>query len=124
VSPSRCGNTGIHRRRTIARHAQQIADGNVRYALADFHHFADAFVAGNERRSWLHGPIPLRGVEVGVADPGGDQPDQRLAGTRRRPFHFLDLKVGSEFRYNCCVHRRHWRFSLVVRALEDFALLA
>src|SRR6185312_10631295 len=62
--------------------ADAVADGDVGDAFAEGHHLAHAFVAGNERRSRLDGPVTLGRVEVGVADAAGDQLDQRLGRGR------------------------------------------
>ena len=55
-------------------------------ALDDAH----AFVARNERRRGLHRPVPVRRVDVGVAEARGLDLDQYLAGSRLRDRPILD----------------------------------
>jgi hypothetical protein len=42
-------------------------------------HDSDALVAGHERRRGLYRPVTVRGVSVGVAQPGRLHPDHDLA---------------------------------------------
>ena len=64
-----------------------VAELEVGDAIAEGDDGAVALVARDERRLRLDGPIPLGGMQIGVADPGGLQLDQDFAvaaGTRCR----------------------------------------
>ena len=51
---------------------------------------AHALVSGDERRLRLDRPIPFGRMQVGVADAGGGDLDENLAGSRCRHRRFLD----------------------------------
>jgi hypothetical protein len=70
------------------------------HPVADFGHNAGPFVAADRRRHgrqpegaqgvrWRRQPA-LPNVFVGVAEPGGGQPDQDLTGARRIQLELLD----------------------------------
>ncbi len=68
-------------------------------ALADLFDDARTLVAQHGR--CVTGGIGTRGgVEIGVADPAGDQSDQRLTGLRSRQLDLLDLQRGPELLQN------------------------
>jgi len=87
--------------------ADQLADGQVGDPFAQGHDLADTFVAGDERRVRLDRPVTLHRVQIRVADPAGDQLDQRLSGGRGRHRNSLDDQVLAELLDHCCLHRCH-----------------
>ena len=66
-------------------------------AVAERDDGAVALMAGDERRLRLDGPITLCGMQIGVADAGGFQLDQRFAVAGRWQVEFLDLQRSAEF---------------------------
>jgi hypothetical protein len=48
------------------------------HSLADLYDASDPFMARNERRSRLHGPVAIGGVDVGMADAAGLDLDEHL----------------------------------------------
>ena len=89
----------------------ELADVQVRDALAEGDDLADALVAGDERRRRLDRPVAVSRVEVGVADPAGDELDQRLAGSGDGDGEVLDGQPAAELLDDCCVHVCHgWPF--------------
>ena len=66
-------------------------------------------MAGDERRGRLDRPIAFRGVEVGVADAGGQDLDEGLAAARHWNGEGLDLQVLAEFGDYCGLHCRRRR---------------
>jgi hypothetical protein len=67
------------------RHTDRIALLEICHARPERRDDAGNFVAWNERRRRLHGPITIRGVEVRMADTAGNDLDEKLSRL------FLDL---------------------------------
>src|ERR1022692_1113117 len=75
------------------RHSDAVADLQIVYCFALFHHVTGNFVAENQRS--LHDfrqlcPIPIRHVQVGMACSTGFHLDQNFVSFGMRPFDFLD----------------------------------
>ena len=68
-----------------------IADGDAGDAGADLDDDAAALGAEHRREDAL-GVVAAEGERVGVADAGGDDPDQDLAGLRRGDLDLDDLQ--------------------------------
>ena len=64
------------------RNRDAVAHGELGHAGADDLDDPDALVTGHERRRRLHRPVSVRGVDVGVTEPGGLDPDEDLSPTR------------------------------------------
>ncbi|MPN26265.1 hypothetical protein SDC9_173689 [bioreactor metagenome] len=62
------------------RHADPVADAEIVDPRAQQDDLADRLVAGYSRQRWLVGPITFNGMQVGMADTAGPDPDQDLAG--------------------------------------------
>ena len=60
------------------RHRDPVAECDLGHAPAELAHDADALVAGDERRSRLHRPVAVRGVDVGMAEARRLHLDQDL----------------------------------------------
>ncbi len=75
-----------------------------RDASADLGDIADAFVARNERRFRLHRPIPLGGMQVGVAHTRGLIFDEDLAGSWLRYRYILDHERLAELAHHSGFH--------------------
>ena len=84
-------------RRPQPRVADFVADLEILDAFAERDDGAVALVAGDERRLRLDRPITVCGMQIGVADAGGLQFDQRLAVARRWQVEFFDLQWCAEF---------------------------
>jgi hypothetical protein len=65
---------------------------------------ADALVAGDERRLRLDRPVAVRGVDVGVAQPGSLHLHEHLAGAGLGDGKVLDLQGLAELADDCCLH--------------------
>jgi hypothetical protein len=72
------------------RDRDAVADRDAGDVLADLLDDADAFVAGDERRGRLDRPFTAGGVDVGVAEAGGLDPDDDLAAAGRGLGDVLD----------------------------------
>src|SRR4029453_7234109 len=81
---------------------------------ADRNHRSNAFVARDEGRFWLNGPIALHGVEVRVADPGRRDANEDLVLVRLRHGYFLDYERLAELGNNSRLHRAGHEFSPLV----------
>ncbi|ODA70516.1 hypothetical protein APS67_005250 [Streptomyces sp. AVP053U2] len=86
------------------RHGDPLTDGEVGDALAELLDEADAFVAGYEGRGGLDGPVAVRGVDVGVAQPGRLDADADLPGAGLGVGTLLDDQGLTEFPYDRCLH--------------------
>jgi hypothetical protein len=51
---------------------------------------AHTLMTGDKRQRRLYGPIPVRGMQIGVTDPTRHDFDQNLARARARNWNFLD----------------------------------
>src|SRR5512140_3417338 len=94
------------------------ADGTARRG-----HRSHAFVAGDEGRVWLDGPIALHGVEVRVADPGRRDANEDLVLVRLRNRYLLECERFSEFADDGCFHRVAHRCSPLVSSACHGALI-
>ena len=59
-------------------HRDAFADGDLGHAGTELDDDADALMAGDERRRRLDGPVAMRGMDVGVAQPGRLHVDAHL----------------------------------------------
>ncbi len=64
----------------------------------------DAFVTWDERQGRLDRPISLGRMQVGVADAGGGDLHQDLAGAGHRHLDFLEAQRLAEGVYHCGFH--------------------
>jgi hypothetical protein len=65
---------------------------------------AHAFVARQERRGWLDGPVAVGGVDVGMAQAGGLHPDGDLPGPWLGNWPVLDDERLPELSHDCSFH--------------------
>lgn len=63
----------------------------------------------------LHRPVALRGMDVGVTEPGGLHPDAHLAGARLGIGTLLDDQGLTKRSHDCCLHRFSPRMVVRVR---------
>ena len=105
------------------RNSDPIALLDAADGTADRGHRSHAFVAGDEGRFWLDGPIALRGVEVRVADPGRRDANEDLVLVRLRNRYLLECERLSEFADDGCFHRVAHRFSPLVSSAYHGALI-
>jgi hypothetical protein len=68
------------------------------------HDDSDSLVSGYEGHGWLHRPIPVGGVDVGVAQTAGFHTHQNLAWPRLRDRAILDGQRTIERPDDCCSH--------------------
>ena len=78
------------------RNADAIALLDAKDGTADGGHRPHAFVSGYEGRVRLDGPIALRCVEIGMADPRRGNTDENLVLLGFRNGHFLDREWSPE----------------------------
>src|SRR5207342_2479983 len=83
------------------RNADAVAFLDVADARADRDHVAHALVTGDEGRRWLHRPVALGRVQVGVAHAARFDLYQHVAGPGPRHGDFLDHQGLAE-----CTHHR------------------
>src|SRR6478735_860223 len=83
-----------------------ISDGDVLDAVADTLDDADALVARDERQRGLDRPVAVCGVDVGVAQAGGLDPDQNLTCLRNRFVELPDGQALGEVGDHSCLHGR------------------
>ena len=65
---------------------------------------ADTFMAGDEGRAWLHRPVALRRVQIGVANATCRDLDDDPGVGERRAFDLADIERLSEFPNDGCFH--------------------
>ena len=92
------------------RNADPIALLDAADGTADRDHRSHAFVARDEGRFWLDGPIAVRGVEVRVADPGRRDANEDLVLVRLRNRYLLDRERLAELADDGCLHRAGHEF--------------
>ena len=86
------------------RDAHSIALGHVRHSRARGGDEASTFMARNEWKRWLHGPVTVDRMQVGVADTARHDLHENLSFTRRRDRGFLNAELLSEFVCHCGKH--------------------
>ncbi|MGX1480162.1 UNVERIFIED_CONTAM: hypothetical protein RKD50_008970 [Streptomyces canus] len=86
-------------------HGHPLPDLQVSHALAERLDEADALMAGDEGRGGLDGPVAVRGMDVGVAQPRRLHADADLAGAGLRIRPLLDHQRLAEGPDDCCLHR-------------------
>ena len=79
------------------RVAHLVSHREVDNPLTESDNGAVALVTGDERRRRLEWPIPMRGMQIGVAHPRRLHLDQRLTVTRCRKVEFGKLERCTEF---------------------------
>src|SRR5262249_38418895 len=109
--PSRPAVRAVAAGRVQPRNPDAIAFLHAPNSTADRDGDAHAFVAGNERRFRLDWPIALRGVEVGVTDPGGGDAHEDLVLVRLRERYLFDDKWLAQLADNSCLHLAGHEFS-------------
>lgn len=67
---------------------------------AKFDHFAYALMAWDEWWLWLDWPVAFGGVEVSVADAGGEHLDQCLVLTWLWEVNVVDIELGAKLVHN------------------------
>ena len=65
---------------------------------------AGALVSRDERDLWFRRPVPVRGMQIGVADAAGHHLDENFAASRRGDGDFLDRERPAEPPHHCCHH--------------------
>jgi hypothetical protein len=81
-----------------------VADGVLGDARRGLFDNADALVAGDERRGGLDRPVAAGGVDVGVAQAAGLDPDPDLTGARLGDRHVPDFQRLVETGDHGCTH--------------------
>src|SRR5699024_5698606 len=94
--------------------ADHLADFDISDAGADLLHSPHTLMTRNERNLRLDRPVPLRGVQIGVAHTRGDEFDQRLSGTGFGDRIVSDDELLAEALDDCCFHFRHLRLLVFV----------
>ena len=105
----RSGVEAVHAFATLRREERHdvIAAGDRGHALPDLFDDACSFVAEHGRRV-ARRIRAGRGVEIGVADPTGDEPDEHFSRLRLGKLDLLDLEWSAELTEDCSLdaHRR------------------
>jgi hypothetical protein len=89
-----------------------IANRDAGYAVTRRIYGADSLVAGNKGRGWLDRPVAMRGMNVGVAQPGRFHPHRDLPWARIWDRPVLDGQRLPELVDDCgshdCLLTRKW----------------
>src|SRR5665213_548075 len=86
--PSRKTILAMAARRVKPGHAYPVALLNDRYARSDGADHSDSLMAGHKRECWLHRPVAMRRMEIGVAHAASLGLHQNLPRTGRGDVHF------------------------------------
>jgi hypothetical protein len=86
------------------RNSDPVAVLDAVHGTADRRDRSHAFVAGDERRAGLDGPVALRRVKIRVTDTGRGDADEDLALVRLRNRHFLERERLSQLPDDGCFH--------------------
>src|SRR4029079_13808944 len=89
---------------TEPRNCNSLDDLRGRHTGAHSFDDADAFLARNERYRWLHRPIAMGSVDVGVAQAAGLNPYENFTWARFGSGTVLDGEGTIECCDDCCSH--------------------